>query len=58
MKAKKARHAGEANAHTQNGRTLTFTVKESNIRRAPDSSASPMRVPADAQETKSGAEQS
>jgi hypothetical protein len=54
MKAKNVRHAGEATARTPNGRTLTFTVKESSIRRARDSSATPMRVPADAQDPKSG----
>lgn len=58
MKAKNVRQAGQASARTPNGRTLTFTVKESSIRRAPSSSGSPMRVPADAQEPKSDAERS
>jgi hypothetical protein len=58
MKAKNVRQGGEATARTPNGRTLTFTVKESSIRRASDSSGSPMRVPSDAQDAKSDAERS
>ncbi len=53
MKAKNVRQIG-----TTNGRTLTFTVRESSLRRAPNTSASPMRVPRNAQEPKSGGSKS
>jgi hypothetical protein len=53
MMAKNVQQVG-----TTNGRTLTFTVRESSLRRAPNTSASPMRVPRDAQEPKSGGSKS
>ena len=53
MNTNKAQQSG-----TTNGRTITFTVRENSLRRAPNTSASPMRVPRNAQDPKSGGNKS
>jgi hypothetical protein len=52
----KAKNNSSSGAAGQGNETTTFTVRRANLHRAPGSSATPLRVPRDAQATKSDEE--
>jgi hypothetical protein len=52
----KAKNGGSSRPAATGNETTTFSIPNANLHRAPGSSATPMRVPRDAQEAKLDAE--